>query len=95
MCDTSVNIYMENWFLGKNLVGKCQSHLSLFHVPSIRSTLNLGRPLYRFPSIVISATTSGLCRIKILPVVGHVHGLRETLATANVALTLMNAHMPI
>ena len=32
----------------------------------------------------------GLCRIKMLPVVGHVHGLRETLrvraATANVAL---------
>ena len=36
---------------------------------------------------------SVLCRIKMLPVVGHVHGLRETLrvcaATANVALTLM------
>ena len=35
----------------------------------------------------------GLRRIKILPVVGHVHGLRETLrvrlATANVALTFM------
>ena len=35
----------------------------------------------------------GFSRIKILPVVGHVHGLRETLrvrsATANVALTLM------
>ena len=38
-------------------------------------------------------TISVLCRIKMLPVVGHVHGLRETLrvraATANVALTLM------
>ena len=36
---------------------------------------------------------SGLCRIKMLPVVGHVHGLRETLrvraAMANVALMLM------
>ena len=35
----------------------------------------------------------GLCWIKIVPVVGHVHGLRETLrvraAMANVALTLM------
>ena len=33
------------------------------------------------------------CRIQMLPVVGHVHGLRETLrvraATANVTLTLM------
>ena len=39
------------------------------------------------------AIPSALCRIKMLPVVGHVHGLRETLrvraATANVALTLM------
>ena len=37
--------------------------------------------------------SSVLCRIKMLPVVGHVHDLRETLrvraATANVALTLM------
>ena len=36
---------------------------------------------------------SVLCRIKMLPVVGHVLGLRETLrvraATANVTLTLM------
>ena len=36
---------------------------------------------------------SVLCRIKMLPVVGHVHGFRETFrvraATANVALTLM------
>ena len=40
-----------------------------------------------------TAAISGLSRIKMLPVVGHVHGLRETLrlraATANVALTLM------
>ena len=39
------------------------------------------------------ASRRGLCRIKILPVVGHVHELGETLrvrtATANVALTLM------
>ena len=40
-----------------------------------------------------AVATRGLCRFKIVPVVGHVHGLRETLrvcvATANVALTLM------
>ena len=39
------------------------------------------------------ACARGLCRIKIVPVVGRVHGLRETLqvcaATANVTLTLM------
>ena len=42
---------------------------------------------------------SGLRRIKMLPVVGHVHGPRETLrvraATANVMLTLMEYKAPV
>ena len=42
---------------------------------------------------ILCMSVSVLCRIKMLPVVGHVLGLRETLrvraATANVALTLM------
>ena len=41
----------------------------------------------------LAGVGSVLCRIKMLPVVGHVYGLRETLrvraATVNVALTLM------
>ena len=49
---------------------------------------------HQVPSLLRWLTViSGLCRIKMLPVVGHVHGLRETLrvrtATANVALMLM------
>ena len=42
---------------------------------------------------LIILLSSGLCRIKMLPVVGHVHGLRDTLRVragmANVVLTLM------
>ena len=44
------------------------------------------------PSI-LPVQSSGLCRIKIVPVVGRVHDLRETLRVcavmANVTLTLM------
>ena len=51
------------------------------------------QPRFTLYQINVETCISVLCRIKMLPVVGHVHGLRETLrvraATANVALTLM------
>ena len=57
-------------------------------------------PQVMFVEISTLMMVSVLCRIKMLPVVGHVLGLRETLrvraATANVALTLMKyTYMPI
>ena len=47
----------------------------------------------KLPRLWSDTWPSGLCSIKMLPVVGHVHGLPETsrvrAATSNVALTLM------
>ena len=68
--------------------------LSLWLSPSLTFFLSLylslSLPLY---PISVLSLSSVLCRIKMLPVVGHVHGLRKTLrvraATANVASTLM------